>query len=186
MHYKSVRRIVTGHTPSGKAVIDSDTRLTPYDPMSSDCSPATTDKLGFTTLWRTESFPAKVDGPWIDLHGTQIPLADSIGTTIRMVDFPPGPGFMHRTLSIDFGIVLSGEIILELDNGVKTILKKDDIVVQRSTIHSWSNSTSKPARMLFSMLPAAPVKIGNETLEATTIPPPPVHHNGSPSHSRGS
>ncbi|ODH41592.1 hypothetical protein ACO22_01360 [Paracoccidioides brasiliensis] len=172
MHYKSVRRIVTGHTPSGKAVIDSDTRLTPYDPMSPDCSPATTDKLGFTTLWRTESFPAKVDGPWMDLHGTQIPLADSIGTTIRMVDFPPGPGFMHRTLSIDFGIVLSGEIILELDNGVKTILKKDDIVVQ--------------PRMLFSMLPAEPVKIGNETLEATMIPPPPVHHNGSPSRSSGS
>ncbi|KGY15282.1 hypothetical protein PABG_11869 [Paracoccidioides brasiliensis Pb03] len=170
MHYKSVRRIVTGHTPSGKAVIDSDTRLTPYDPMSPDCSPATTDKLGFTTLWRTESFPAKVDGPWMDLHGTQIPLADSIGTT--------NP---H-----DFGIVLSGEIILELDNGVKTILKKDDIVVQRSTIHSWSNSTSKPARMLFSMLPAEPVKIGSETLEATTIPPPPVHHNGSPSRSSGS
>ncbi|PGH32261.1 hypothetical protein GX50_04928 [[Emmonsia] crescens] len=183
MSYTPVRRIVTGHSPSGKAIIDSDTQLTPYDPLSADCSPATTDKLAFTTIWRTESFPAKVDGPWTDLNGSQIPLADFVGTTIRMVDFPPGPGFMHRTVSIDFGIVLAGEVILELDNGVKTTLKKDDVVVQRSTIHAWSNLTSEPARMLFAMLPAEPVKIGNQTLEATAIPSP---SGPSPSACNGS
>ncbi|OJD19224.1 hypothetical protein AJ78_00837 [Emergomyces pasteurianus Ep9510] len=172
MLYTQVRRIVTGHSPSGKAIIDSDTQLSPYDPLSVDCSPATADTLAFTTIWRTESFPAKTDDPWTDFNGSQIPLADPVGTTIRIVDFPPGPGFMHRTISIDFGIVLAGEIILELDNGIKATLKTNDIVVQRGTIHSWSNLTSEPVRMLFAMLPAEPVKIGNQTLEATVIPSP--------------
>ncbi|KAG5291714.1 cupin domain-containing protein [Histoplasma ohiense] len=181
MSYTPIRRVVTGHSPSGKAMIDSDTQLTPYDPLSADCSRATSDKLAFTTIWRTESFPAKVDGPWTDFNGSQIPLADSVGTIIRVVDFPPGPGFMHRTVSIDFGIVLAGEIVLELDNGIKTTLEKDDVVVQRSTVHAWSNLTSEPARMLFAMLPAKPIKVGNQTLEATAIPPP----SGPSSPARG-
>ncbi|KAL2374145.1 cupin domain-containing protein [Blastomyces gilchristii SLH14081] len=172
MFYPPIRRVVTGHSPSGKAIIDSDTLLAPYDPLFADCSRGTADKLAFTTIWRTASSPAKVDGPWTDFNGSQIPLADSVGTIIRIVDFPPGPGFMHRTVSIDFGVVLAGEVVLELDNGIKTTLKKDDIVVQRSTIHAWSNLTPEPARMLFAMLPAEPVKIGNQVLEATVIPSP--------------
>ncbi|PGH12968.1 hypothetical protein AJ79_03941 [Helicocarpus griseus UAMH5409] len=166
-HPTPVRRVVTGHSPSGKAIIDSDTQLTPYDPLSQDCTPATEDKLAFTTIWRTESVPAKVQESWTELNGSQIPLAHPVGTTIRMVDFPPGPGFMHRTLSIDFGVVLSGEVTLELDDGLKTTLKTGDVVVQRGTIHGWSNSTAGPVRMLFAMLPSEPVRIGDETLEAT-------------------
>ncbi|KAK2784758.1 hypothetical protein FQN52_008843 [Onygenales sp. PD_12] len=177
MSYAPVRRVVTGHTASGKAVIDSDTKLTPYDPATKACVPAASGKLAFTTVWRTDSVPARADGAWPEVNGTQVPLVDETDTIVRVVDFPPGPGFMHRTISIDFGVVLSGEIVLELDNGVKTTLKKDDVVVQRSTIHAWSNLTAEPTRMLFAQLPARPVKVGDGVLEATALPAP----SGTPS-----
>lgn len=164
-----VRRVVTGHSPAGDAIIESDQHLEPHDALDPS-SPATPATTCFSTIWRTTSFPADVQGPWSELHGTSIPLADKVGTTVRIVDFPPGQVPMHRTLSIDFGIVLEGEVELELDHGVKTLLKKDDIVVQRGTIHSWRNAGEGVARMIFVLVPAEPVKIGDKVLEEAWVP----------------
>ena len=55
---------------------------------------------------------------------------------------------MHRTESIDYGIVISGEITLVLDRG-ETLLKQGDVVVQRGTNHAWANRSGKSCRMLF-------------------------------------
>src|SRR5436190_18431368 len=172
MSLPPVRRIVTGHTPTGEAIIDSDSQLTFYDPLSEDFRPAPPDGVGFTTIWRTDSIPAKVQGPWIDFQGARIPLSDPVGTTVRIVDFPPGPGIMHRTVSLDFGIVLSGELELVLDNGVKTRVKQHEIVVQRGTIHEWSNPGPESARMLFVLIPSEPARIDGVELEATKLPLP--------------
>jgi quercetin dioxygenase-like cupin family protein len=55
---------------------------------------------------------------------------------------------MHRTESVDYGIVISGEITLVLDKG-ETLLKQGDVVIQRGTNHAWANKSGKPCRMLF-------------------------------------
>jgi quercetin dioxygenase-like cupin family protein len=72
---------------------------------------------------------------------------------------------MHRTNSIDYGIVLSGEIELELDDGVKTVVGAGGIVVQRGTIHRWRNpSPTVPCRIVFVLIEAPPVRIAGEPL----------------------
>ena len=133
----TTRRIITGHSSDGKATFDSDEMLSPTNPYTEDGSPPPPGGPvpGFTLIHRTEGFPAKVQGPVQDLHGKRIHLSDSTGTTCRIVDFPPieedGEGFMHRTQSLDFGIVLKGSIKLVLDDGVEKTMSEGDIVVQR-------------------------------------------------------
>lgn len=170
--YPPFRRIVTGHSPTGDAIIESDELLTPYDPLEANLPPATTSALGLTTIWRQDltSFPINAGAPWSEINGQPISLANPNGLIARIVDFPPGPGLMHRTLTVDFGIVLSGEIELELDNEVKTILKPQDLVVQRGTIHSWNNLGQEPVRMMFVLTASQPLKYGDKQLEATPLP----------------
>ena len=62
---------------------------------------------------------------------------------------------MHRTRSVDYGIVLDGEVVLELDDGVETRMVTGDVVVQRGTAHGWSNRSDRVARMLFVMVDGA-------------------------------
>ena len=170
MSLPTVRRIVTGHSPSGDAIIESDKELVPYDPRTTDGSPGSADKMSFTTIWQTDAFPARTQAPWEEFNGKPMPLCDTVGTTARIVDFPPSPGIMHRTVSLDFGIVLSGEIFLVLDNGLETQMKQHGIAVQRGTIHAWHNRSNEICRMLFVLTPAEKVKIGEEELEETKIP----------------
>lgn len=76
---------------------------------------------------------------------------------------------MHRTVSLDYGVVLKGEVELILDNGDTRLLKRGDIAVQRGTIHVWKNVTpvievdgkkvGAWARMLYVLLPCEPIRI---------------------------
>jgi mannose-6-phosphate isomerase-like protein (cupin superfamily) len=63
------------------------------------------------------------------------------------------PGF-HRSDTIDYGVVLEGEITLELDDGCRQLLRQGDVVVQMGTRHAWSNTGNTPARLLFVMVGA--------------------------------
>jgi quercetin dioxygenase-like cupin family protein len=80
------------------------------------------------------------------------------GSVIRIVDMlPRGASPMHRTDSIDYGIVLSGHVELELDDGASTLLGPGDIIVQRGTIHLWRNpSDTEVCRIVFVLIEAAP------------------------------
>ena len=79
------------------------------------------------------------------------------GSVLRVVDFVPHQRSpMHRTHSIDYGIVLEGEISLELDSGEVRHLTAGDIVVQRGTNHAWVCGSQR-ARMAFVLLDARPV-----------------------------
>jgi quercetin dioxygenase-like cupin family protein len=153
------RRIVTGHSPGGKAIIHSDTTLAPvslYDPSK----PPSNDHAGCINIHRSEGFPANNNVPFTELHGTPIPLVDPIRTSIRIIDMPPGTSSpLHRTVSLDFGVVLKGEVVLELDDGVETTVKEQSTVVQRGTIHAWHNRTKEVSRMLFVLLPAEKVRV---------------------------
>jgi quercetin dioxygenase-like cupin family protein len=169
-----VRRIVTGHDEKGKAIIESDTTLSPFDPRAGNAELTQVERrmktgAGFIHIWRTEDFPAKVQGQWTEYHNKQIPLSDDIGTTVRIVDMAPQLSSpMHRTISLDFGVVLSGEVVLELDDGVETTVKAGDTVVQRGTIHAWHNRTDELARILFVLVPSEKVVVNKAgTLEQT-------------------
>ena len=71
---------------------------------------------------------------------------------------------MHRTVSLDYGIVIEGEVELVLDSGETRSLKPGDIAVQRSTMHAWRNVSKNWSRMVFVLLPCLPVEVGGKTL----------------------
>ncbi|KZF19699.1 kinase-like protein [Xylona heveae TC161] len=165
------RRIVTGHDKDGRAIFESDKLLTPYNFLD-DNTPKGKGQLEFATIWRSDTIPADNQAAWEELNDKRIPLSTSTGATARYVDFPPGPSVMHRTVSLDFGIVIKGEIVLELDDGAEKLVKEGDVVVQRGTIHAWHNRSDKNTRMLFVLLPAKPITVGadKEEFGATVIP----------------
>lgn len=73
---------------------------------------------------------------------------------------------MHRTVSIDYGIVMIGEVELVLDSGQVRKMKAGDICIQRATMHAWRNtSTTEWARMLYVLLPSEEVKIDGKALK---------------------
>lgn len=89
------------------------------------------------------------------------------GTVLRMVDLPPGATSpMHRTVSLDYGIVLEGEIELILDKGATRLMKRGDMSVQRGTIHAWKNVSAegKWARMLYILQECIPLEIAGQVL----------------------
>jgi quercetin dioxygenase-like cupin family protein len=85
---------------------------------------------------------------------------------------------MHRTQSLDYGIVLEGTITSVLDSGEETVMKRGDVMVQRATMHSWRNdSTTEWARMIFCLQDIKPLFVGGERLGedlgrgTTNVPP---------------
>jgi quercetin dioxygenase-like cupin family protein len=97
-----------------------------------------------------------------DLPGITIPG----GTVVRVVDMNPGSvSPTHRTVSLDYGVVLEGEVEIILDSGVKRLLKRGDILVQRGTNHAWRiPSQQNWARMLFVLQEAKPLLIDGKAL----------------------
>jgi hypothetical protein len=115
------------------------------NPMASDGSAPYGLIPGFTTLARTQDFPdTSVNKPFVELHGKKLPLTVDEGVTCRTVDFPPVPAeamksdtvnFMHRTQSVDFGVVLEGSIWAVMDSGEEKEMKPGDVCIQRGTAH---------------------------------------------------
>ena len=88
------------------------------------------------------------------------------GTVVRTLVFEPGASsHMHRTLSIDCGVVIDGQVKLELDSGETRLLQKGDVIVQRATMHAWHNpSPTKPCRTVFFIQPTEPLEVAGKTL----------------------
>ena len=144
---KPFRRIVTGHDAEGKAVFRSVDTLTPQPIPSGDAN--------FATIWSTAEVPVDLNDE-IDGRERTVGLTLEGGSVIRLVDMlPGGESPMHRTNSIDYGIVLSGAVELELDDGVVETCHAGDIIVQRGTIHLWRNpSDTEICRIVFALTEA--------------------------------
>lgn len=142
-----VRRIVTGHNAQGRARIKSDECFASEPIASGDAE--------FALLWTTGTVPAD-NNDETDGRAREAGLTINQGSVIRIVDFVPGSASpMHRTNSIDYGIVLSGEIELELEDGVKTLAGPHSVIVQRGTNHKWRNpSATEYARVAFVLIEA--------------------------------
>lgn len=144
------RRVVTGHTAAGVSVVLSDGPV----PVSRHLPD---DGVHFHEVWNTSGAPASI-GPVEPDEPTERTLAvppPERGTKIRINEFAPGhlddrglQSPVHRTESIDYGIVLEGEITLLLDDSEVT-LRAGDVVVQRGTDHAWANRGDTTAKVVF-------------------------------------
>ncbi|KAI7151332.1 hypothetical protein KC349_g9466, partial [Hortaea werneckii] len=96
--------------------------------------------------------------------GGKLGLVSGGGTVLRYVDFAPGyECMMHRTQSVDYGIVLEGSIVSVLDSGEEQEMKRGDVMVQRATMHAWKNpSPTEWARMIFVLQDCKPVFVGGQ------------------------
>jgi quercetin dioxygenase-like cupin family protein len=152
-----VRRIVTGHDETGRAVFTADDLL-PVNPIPSG-------DAAFSLIWTTASVPADNNDD-IDGRSRDAGLTLHQGSVIRIVDMlPGGVSPFHRSSSIDYGIVVSGAVELELDDGAVTTARAGDIIVQRGTIHLWRNpSESDICRIAFVLIEASPRIVDGEPL----------------------
>jgi quercetin dioxygenase-like cupin family protein len=153
----SIRRVVTGHDTQGRAKVLVDEQV--KNVISN--RPGATSSV----IWSSEGFPVNNDGDQ-DPTGKSIKTTVDNGTVFRVVKFDPGVSPRnHRTDSIDYAVVISGEIDMELDVGT-VHLKQGDVLVQRGTIHNWVNKGKEPCVIAFTLVSAKPVTVGGKTLAA--------------------
>ncbi len=152
----NVRRVVTGHDANGRAIVVSDSiaKTTMMRP-----------KVEAAVLWTTAGFPVDNDDA-TDGALREISTAHANGTVFRIVSYEPGATPRnHRTDSIDYGIVLSGEMTMDLD-GTEVILRQGDVCIQRGTVHNWINHGPGPCVMAFVLIDARPAMPGGKPLPA--------------------
>lgn len=147
------RRVVTGHDEHGVSLVLSDGTVPVHRVMPQD-------GVGFYEVWETESTPAPIlpSEPSEPTERTlRVPPAPN-GTKIRINEFFPGfvgehgrQTPIHRTETIDYGIVLEGEIVLILEDSEVT-LHAGDIAIQRGTIHAWANRSDAVCRVAFILI----------------------------------
>jgi hypothetical protein len=176
---RTFRRVVTGHNAQGRSIFVMDG---PPPSVHSRGTGATTS----TEFWVTNATPADNTGgddPTVT-QPRRLPPPKN-GTVFRVVEYPPDsqrvaalqapgsthdaksegyvrdlknvrhPGF-HKTDSIDYAIVLSGEIYALMDEG-EVLLRAGDVLIQRGTSHAWSNRSEEPCCVAFVLIDAAPV-----------------------------
>jgi hypothetical protein len=171
------RRVVTGHDSDGKAIVVED------GPCPNVFTNPNRPGYRMSSVWQTISplvIQAREPDPTLGPH--RLPPPEG-GTVIRITEFPPDTmqhvdpekakalfaamggrdtlspkrkqphALMHRTSTVDFGLVLDGEIVLVLDDS-EVPLRTGDVVVQRGTNHAWSNRSTKSCRMVFILVDA--------------------------------
>lgn len=141
-----VRRVVTGHDENGKATVLID--------EISDNVVSRRAGQNSTVIWATDRHPPDL-GALNDISGTVQQTTLPGGSVFRISRLEPGVGpRMHRTESLDYAIVLSGEVDMELDDGETVHLTAGDVVVQRGTVHNWINNGTEPCMMAYVLISA--------------------------------
>ena len=161
--YPFIRRVITGHDAANTAKVLID-------------APATNEKypdagMISTLIWATDQMPADIaigESPE-DMGNRILGSAPPVnGTRFCVIDFPPGnKAVTHRTETLDYVIVLEGEIEMDMDDSTVT-LKAGEILVQRGTNHTWMNRSNARARIAVVLVDAQPLGIGNALARNTT------------------
>ena len=173
-----VRRVVTGHDASGRSIFVSD------GPAPCVHVPEGNPKVSLTDLWITTATPASNEGSADPTDKPLQLLPPSNGTVIRILEIPPdaerdysktkeyftgmgaGSGILvegntrhpglHKTDTVDYIVVLSGEVWALMDED-EVLLRPGDCLIQRGTNHAWSNRSDAPCRFLAVLVDAAPL-----------------------------
>lgn len=156
---------IVGHDKEGKAIVQESrpAKWAVYDG----------DQMEFNVVYTTSEFPTNLnEDKDIKAHDNlmssgKLGLVNANGTVCRVVDFAPGyECIMHRTQSIDYGIVLEGSIELVLDSGEKKLMQRGDVAVQRATMHAWNNpSQTEWSRMIFVLQDSQKLEVGGQVLK---------------------
>jgi naringenin degradation protein FdeH len=160
-NFPPIRRVITGHDKNNvaKVIIDG---------------PATNARGGkagstSTLIWSTDKTPCEmpigenVEDCGARKLGTAPP---EHGSRFTVITFPPGnPGRMHRTETVDYVIVMMGELDMDMDDSTVK-LKAGDVLVQRGSIHNWVNKGTAPCVIAFVLVAAKPVTAGAKVLNA--------------------
>jgi hypothetical protein len=174
MNLPDIRRIVTGNDAKGRSRIVEDA------PASSVRSVSGRPGYRAVNVWRTTECPARIDAKDATPEHQGI-LPPKGGTLLRIIDFPPEPpdrealkqmldatfgGIyqdaahdkrpgvhpgMHCTQTVDYAIVLEGEIYAVMDEG-ETLMRAGDVLIQRGTNHAWANRSGRTARIAFVLI----------------------------------
>jgi len=174
--FPPIRRIVTGEDKNGRAVFIED------GPSSAVKTVKARPGYRVTNIWRTGVSPSAINAP-DEINDHKGVLPPEHGTVIRVIDYPPEPNDpkelaemqaatfaslypdaghtlrpgehpgMHKTDTIDYALMLEGEITAILE-GEEKIIKAGDILIQRGTNHAWANRSGKPARIAFILIDA--------------------------------
>ena len=133
---EQVRRIVTGHDAEGRAIIREDRPVPRVQRIGGEHGPL------FFEVWNTRETPARIKAHFAEVAAADAPSHSGAGSR---------HAFMHRTETVDYGIMLEGELTLIMDVG-ETVIRPGDIVVQRGTNHGWANRSGKPCRIAFVLI----------------------------------
>ncbi len=174
---EKIRRVITGHDENGKSVFIVDGDATAVKEMAS------MPGLALTDIWQTGGAPASNAGNADAADRPVVLEPPANGTIFRVVEFPPDSQWrgradakdafgsigadhatddssddpmMHKTATVDYLLVLKGEIWAILDDG-EVCLKQGDVMVQRGTNHSWSVRTDEPCLLAAVLVSAEPV-----------------------------
>jgi mannose-6-phosphate isomerase-like protein (cupin superfamily) len=165
-----IRRVVTGHSPEGKAVVASDDQV---EAITLDLLPG----FEFHRIWGTDEAPTFPDDGSprpadqyfppvgglrvglftvppettvvpddIDIEGALAEIEEQLPGMAAHME-PDNPG-MHTTDTIDYEYVVSGEIVLELDDGAEVTARAGDTIIQNGTRHAWRNRSTEPCQMV--------------------------------------
>jgi hypothetical protein len=170
----SIRRIVTEDDAQGRSRIVEDA------PATAIRTVAERPGYRAVNVWRTEATPANIGSPDTTASHQGI-LPPKNGSILRIIDFPPEPADpaerkrriqatfggifsdathdkragahpgMHRTETVDYAILLEGEIYAVMDEG-ETLMRAGDVLVQRGTNHAWANRSQNTARIAFVLI----------------------------------
>jgi quercetin dioxygenase-like cupin family protein len=158
-----IKRYITSHESSGKSVFSTS--------ISEDVPSTAITGAAFSLAYTSQNFPVDLNSEAdISSYSTHLQEPPGIslgnGTVLRYVDFcPEAVAPMHRTLSLDYGVVIEGEVEAVLDSGEVKVLKRGDVLVQRGTLHAWRNKSKTDwARMLFVLIGAKPVLVDGKEL----------------------
>ena len=144
-----IRRVVTGHDESGKSIVLSDGSPPQHHPMQGASVGA-----DFFEMWSVaHPVPQLTSTEAREPNERAFTIMPAAGHLLRVIDiYPPSQGgkrtVMHRTKTLDYVVVIEGEVVLVLDDSEVT-LKKSDVVIQRGTDHAWENRSDQVARMAF-------------------------------------
>ncbi len=135
-----IRRVVTAHDASGKSVVGSDGVI--------ESSPGRIDKtINAADIWWTRAVPAVVAGH--DASNEPSPgMPTPGGTLLKVLEIAPGTKpAMHKTETLDYVIVMDGEVDMLLDDGAEVHVKAGELMIQRGTVHGWTNRGDRPCRI---------------------------------------
>lgn len=160
-----INRVITTHNHEAKAVFADDIPdELPFQELP--------DGARFCLSYATNAIPTQLNDDQ-DIRTYENYLLNKPGITIpngtvcRIVDMMPGVlSPMHRTVSLDYGVVLEGEVELVLDSGERKLLKRGDVAVQRGTNHAWQNASKTDwARMLYVLQEAESLVVNGKALD---------------------